>query len=40
MRLPTNPPRERFQSIVFVSLVLFVETAWAVALVYLSLHFI
>jgi hypothetical protein len=40
VRLPTDIPRERFQSIVFVSLVLFVETAWAAALVYLSLHFL
>jgi hypothetical protein len=40
--LPRDVPRERerIQGVVLVSLVLFVETAWAAALVYLLLHFL
>jgi hypothetical protein len=37
---PTEAPRERLQRIVLLSLVVFVQVAWVVALVYLVLHFL
>jgi len=36
---PTEAPRERLQRIVLLSLVVFVQVAWLVAIVYLVLHF-
>ncbi|MFZ0342289.1 MAG: hypothetical protein WAL31_08145 [Gaiellaceae bacterium] len=40
LRLPTEVPRERVHGIVFLSLVLLVEAAWAVALGCVVLHFV
>jgi hypothetical protein len=40
VRLPTEVPRERWHGIAFLSLVLLVEVAWAVALGCLVLHFV
>jgi hypothetical protein len=38
VRLPIEVPRERWHGIVFLSLVLLVEAAWAAALGYLVLR--
>jgi hypothetical protein len=40
MRLSREVPRGRMQSVVFLSLVVLVETAWAAALGYLVVHFV
>jgi len=36
----TGAPRERLQRIALLSLLVFVQVAWLVALVYLVLHFL
>jgi hypothetical protein len=40
MRLPTNAPRWRFQSVLMFTLIVVVEVAWMVALVYLASRFL
>jgi hypothetical protein len=40
VRLHTEVPRKRLHSVVFLSLVVCVEAAWAVALGFLVLHFV
>jgi hypothetical protein len=37
---PTEAPKQRWLGVALLSLVVFVELAWAVALVYLVLHFL
>jgi hypothetical protein len=38
MRSPREAPKQRWQSVVLISLVVLVEAAWGVALVLLALH--
>jgi hypothetical protein len=40
VRLHTEAPRKRLHSLAFLSLVVLVEAAWAVALGVLVLHFV
>jgi hypothetical protein len=40
MRLPTKAPSGRFQNVLMFTLIVLVQVAWMVALVYLAFHFL